>query len=47
MVMESNGYSVREERLWCSRVTVVVSECNAYNVIPCSPPPPRLPPLYS
>ena len=30
MVFESNGYGVREERLWCYRVTIIVLESNGY-----------------
>jgi hypothetical protein len=29
---ESNGYGVRESRLWCKRVTVMVLESNGYGV---------------
>jgi hypothetical protein len=32
MVPESNGYGVREQRLWCQRVTVMVSESDGYGV---------------
>jgi hypothetical protein len=32
MVLESNGYGVREQRLWCERVTVMVLENNGYGV---------------
>jgi hypothetical protein len=32
MVLESNGSGVGEKRLWCKRVTVVVSESNGYGV---------------
>jgi hypothetical protein len=31
-VSESNGYGVREYRLWCKRVTVAVSESIGYGV---------------
>jgi hypothetical protein len=32
MVLESNGYGVREQRLWCQRVTIIVLESNGYGV---------------
>jgi hypothetical protein len=30
MVLESNGYGVREQRFWCSKVIVLVLESNGY-----------------
>jgi hypothetical protein len=32
MMSESNGYGVREERLWCQRVTVMMLESKGYDV---------------
>jgi hypothetical protein len=32
MVIESNGYVVRELWLWCQRVTVMVLDSNGYGV---------------
>jgi hypothetical protein len=32
MVLQSNGYGIRELRLWCYRVTVMVSESNGDGV---------------
>jgi hypothetical protein len=32
MVSESNGDGVREKRLWCQRVTVMVLQSNGYGV---------------
>jgi hypothetical protein len=31
-VLQSDGYGVREKRLWCWRVMVIVSERNGYGV---------------
>jgi hypothetical protein len=31
-VLESNGYGVREQQSWCSRVTVMELESNGYGV---------------
>ena len=33
MALESNGYGVRESRLWCQRVTVIVLEVAFNNVL--------------
>jgi hypothetical protein len=32
MVLESNAYGVREERIWCQRVTLMVLESHGYGV---------------
>jgi hypothetical protein len=32
MVLESNGYGVKERRLWCQRVRVMVLESKGYGV---------------
>jgi hypothetical protein len=32
MVCKSNGYGVKESRLWCSRVTVMVCKSNGDGV---------------
>jgi hypothetical protein len=32
IVVENNGYSVREERLWIKRVRVMMSESDGYGV---------------
>jgi hypothetical protein len=32
MVLQSNGYGVTEQRLWCYRVTVMVLQSNGYGV---------------
>jgi hypothetical protein len=32
MVLEREGYGIREGRLWCQRVTVMVLESNGYGV---------------
>jgi hypothetical protein len=32
MVLQSNGHGVREKRLWCQRVTVMVLQRNGYGV---------------
>jgi hypothetical protein len=32
MVLESNGYGVNKQRLWCWRVTVMMFESNGYGV---------------
>jgi hypothetical protein len=33
LVFENNDYGVRKQSLWCSRVTVMVLESNAYLMV--------------